>query len=144
MPNIRKASFAVALAALPVFAGALTLQISNPAANAEAKAKNAAALVQVLACHSPEKTIVTAAAIGSNSQVIPLKVFPLSVPGLYAVIREWPQTGSWVIKFVAANPDYKNYATGALVPYKDSNVEWSQAKSYFHEPNAQDVNGLLK
>jgi len=147
MQRICKPLLVAACVALPLLAGALTLQIGNPIANPEAQSRHAVAIAQVLACHSPEKTTVTAAAIGivnGRQQVIPLKVFALSQSGMYAVTHEWPENGEWVIKFVATNSEYKNYATGALIPAKDSTVEWTQAKNYFREPNSQDVSAFLK
>jgi hypothetical protein len=71
-------------------------------------------------------------------------VLALSKPGMYAVTHEWPEKGEWVIKFVVTNPDYKNYATGALIPAKGNRVEWKQAKNYFREPNTEDVSSLLR
>ena len=82
--------------------------------------------------------------VDGKQQVIPLKVLALSKSGMYAVTHEWPEKGDWVIKFVVTNPDYKNYATGALIPAKGNAVEWMQAKNYFHEPNTEEVNGFLK
>ena len=145
--KLGRAIFVLAFTVVPLFAGALTLQIGNPSASKEAQSKNAAAVVEVLACHSPEKTTVTATAIGSvdgKQQIVLLKVLALSKSGMYAVTHEWPEKGEWVIKFVATNPDYRNYATGALIPTKGNTVEWMQAKNYFHEPNAEDVSNFLK
>jgi hypothetical protein len=142
-----KAILGITCMAIPLFAGALTLQIGNPAANPEAQSIKAAVVAQVLACHSPEKTTITAEAIGmvdGKQQTIQLKVLALAKPGMYAVTHEWPQTGTWVVKFVATNPEYKNYATGALIPAKGNTVEWMQAKNYFHDPNSEEVASLLQ
>ncbi|HEX3727046.1 MAG TPA: hypothetical protein VHV08_12415, partial [Pirellulales bacterium] len=116
MQKAWKLALVSSLAVLPILAGALVLQIGNPAGNPEARAKNAAIVARITSCHSPEKTIVTATATGSvdgRQQSMPLKVISLSTPGTYAVTHEWPEQGAWVIKFEATNPDYKNYATGA-------------------------------
>ena len=137
--KIWKLGFVSSLAALPMLAGALIIQIGNPAANLEAQAKHAAIVARITACHSPEKTIVTAKATGSvdgRQQSIPLHVISLSTPGTYAVTHEWPEQGDWVIQFEATNPDYKNYATGARVEVNGNTVEWTKVKPYVRASNS--------
>ncbi len=115
---MRKLLMAVILAA-PLFAGALILQVDDPRSNPEAIAKKAVVVAHITACHSPEKTTVTATAEGlvnGQSQAIPLKVINLSQPGTFAVSRRWPDQGAWTVKMIATNPDYPNYATTLLVP----------------------------
>jgi hypothetical protein len=139
MQKAWRLAFASSLAVLPVLAGALAVQIGNPAANPEAQAKNAAIVARITACHSPEKTILTATARGSvdgKQQSIPLKVISLSTAGTFAVTHEWPEQGAWVVTFEATNPDYKNYATGASVRVNGNTVEWTAVKQYFRAPNS--------
>jgi hypothetical protein len=130
-----------------LFAGALVLQIGNPAVNPEALAKNAVLVARITACHSPEKVHVTATAEGivdGSRQSIPLNVISLSSPGTFAVTREWPHKGAWVVKMVATNPDYKNYATGVLVPAEGDTVRWTAAKQYFRAPTPEDIAAVLE
>ena len=137
---------AIAAVGLPLFAGALIVEVGNPAANPEAVAKHAVLAVRTTACHSPEKTSLTATAEGvidGQRRSIPLKLIPLSTPGTFAVTREWPSGGTWAVKFVARNPEYQNYATGALVRFDGTSAEWASVKHYFHEPSADDVDGML-
>lgn len=136
----------VLVIALPVFAGALTLGIGNPVTNPEAQSKNAVLLARTTACHSPEKSKLTATAEGFVNGVhrsIPLKVIPLSTSGTFVVTREWPPTGKWAVRIVATNPEYKNYATGVLVPLDGNSVEWTSIKHYFHEPTDEELASLL-
>jgi hypothetical protein len=108
------AVLATGFVAAPVFAGALTLQADDPTTNPEAVAKHAVVAAHTTACVSPEKTVVTATAEGivdGKRITLPLKVIRLSQPGAFAVAREWPAGGAWVVKMIATNPDYKNYAT---------------------------------
>jgi len=117
---MRKLLIAAILAA-PLFAGALTLQVDDPRSNPEAMAKNAVVVTHITACHSPEKTTVTATAEGlvnGQRQTIPLKVVSLSQPGAFAVSRQWPQQGTWTVKMTATNPDYPNYSNSVTVPLK--------------------------
>jgi hypothetical protein len=117
---MRKLLIAAILAA-PLFAGGLTLQVDDPRSNREAIAKNAVIVAHITACHSPEKTTVTAVAEGmvdGQRQSIPLKVINLSEPGAFAISRQWPQQGTWTVKMTATNPDYPNYANSIVVPLK--------------------------
>jgi hypothetical protein len=117
---MRKLLIAAILAA-PLFAGALTLQMDDARSSPEAIAKNAVVVAHITACHSPEKTTVTAVAEGlvnGQRQTIPLKVVNLSQPGTFAIARQWPQQGTWTVKMTVTNPDYPNYANSLTVPLK--------------------------
>jgi len=133
--------------AAPLFAGALTLEAGDPKANPEAQAKNAVVVARITACHSPEKTVVKATAeglVGGKRETIPLNVMSLSTPGTYAVSRQWPREGVWTIRLVATNPDYKDYATGMVVPLKNDMYTGTGAKQFFHAPTEDEVNTSLK
>jgi hypothetical protein len=130
------------LAAFPIFAGALRLEVSDPAANPEATKAHAVLVVMSTACHSPEKTNVVATAEGVVNGVrksIPVKVIALSTAGTFAVVREWPEQGTWAIKLVATNPEYTNYATSVLVPVRNKEVQVAAAKHYYHAPTDAEV-----
>jgi hypothetical protein len=125
------AAISAALLAAPLFAGALLL---------EATAKDAGVTAHITACHSPEKTVVTATAEGlvdGKRESIPLKVTNLATPGTYEVTRQWPREGVWAIRLVATNPEYKNYATGIVVSRTGS-------KQFFHRPTEEEVSSVLK
>jgi hypothetical protein len=147
MRTLRRALLAVPiLAAAPLWAGGMWLQIGNPAANPEATAKQAVLVARITACHSPEKTALTATAEGltnSGRQSIPLKVIPLSKPDSFAVTREWPQSGEWVVKIVATNPEYKNYATSVLIPMGNDSFNWTAVKYYPRAPTTAEVDAAL-
>lgn len=135
--------FALAFVAVPVFAGALTLQVDDIKTNPEARAQNAAVAVHTTACHSPEKTTVTAFAEGianGQRQTIPLKVIHLSSPGAFAVAQQWPREGTWAVKMIATNPEYKDYATAIVVPIHNK----ATAKVFYHAPSAEEIDSVLK
>lgn len=74
--------------AVPMFAGALTLQVDDSKTNADA------IVARITACHSPEKTTVTAFAEGvvnGQRQSITLKVSRLSEPSVFSAARNWPK-----------------------------------------------------
>ena len=146
-PEVLIAVLASALLAAPLFAGALTLEVADPNANPDAQAKHAAVMVRTTACNSPEKTSVIATAEGivaGKRQTIPLQVIALSAPGVFAVTRRWPREGVWTVRFVATNPDYKNYATGVVVPMRDGVYNAAAAKHFYHVPTDDEVSSVLK
>ena len=145
MRTFWKTLLAVSIAT-PIFAGALTLEIGNPANSPEAKAKHVVLLARITACHSPEKTDITATAEGlvdGSRKSIPLTVIRLSTPGTFGVAREWPDQGVWAVQMIATNPDYKNYATGILAPVERDFIRWAAVKHYFHAPAAAEIGSVL-
>jgi hypothetical protein len=116
------------------------LDIGNPSANQEAVAKHAVLVARMTACNSPEKTTVTASAEGvvdGMRKSIPLKIVPLSTAGTYAITREWPTEGSWAVRMVATNPDYKDYTASVLVPLDNGALQWASVKHYYRHPPAE-------
>jgi hypothetical protein len=147
MRKVLIAVLATGFAAAPIFAGALTLQADDPTTNSEAVAKNAVVLAHTTACVSPEKTVITAAAEGivdGKRVTLPLKVIRLSQPGAFAVAREWPGGGAWVVKMIATNPDYKNYSTSIVVPADSGAAGRARAKVFYHAPSEDEIDSVLK
>lgn len=146
MNSMWRPLLALCVLSFPLFAGALLLEVSDPAGNPEALSHHAVLVVRTTACHSPGKTTVSATAEGilnGARQSIPLKVISLSTPGSFAVVREWPQRGTWAIKMAATNPDYKDYATSVVVPVRYGSVQLAAAKHYFHAPSDAEVSAAL-
>ena len=146
MRTVVNSLVAVLVAALPLVAGALMLEIGNPATNPEARSKHAVLVARTTACHSPEKTSMTATAEGvvdGQRRSMPLKLIRLSTPGTFAIAREWPSAGTWVVKIVARNEEYKDYATGAVARFEANSVGWASVKHYFHEPTSEEVAAML-
>jgi len=146
MKVLMKTAFALPVLVLPLFAGALLLEVGDPVANPEAVRNHAVLLARTTACHSPGETTVAATAEGvvnGMRKSIPLKVITLSTAGTFAVARQWPEQGRWVIQLVATNPEYKNYATSVLVPITNDGVELSAARHYFHAPTDAEVSLAL-
>jgi len=146
MKLFHKPLFALSILAVPLFAGALLLEVGNPASNPEAMKNHAILVARITACHAPGETTVTATAEGVVDGVrksIPLKVISLSASGTFAVAREWPEQGAWAIKLVATNPEYRDYATSVLVPIRNDSVQLSAAKHYFRRPTDAEVSLAL-
>jgi hypothetical protein len=142
MRTLWKSMVALPMLSAAVFAGALTLEIGNPAANPEAQAKGAVVVARITACHSPEKTTVTASAEGvvnGTRKSIPLKVMPLSTAGTFAITPGWPEQGDWAVRMIAMNPEYKNYSTGVVVPIENNSAQLAKVKHYYHAPTEDEV-----
>jgi len=142
MKNLKKYSIALSILAVPLLAGALRVEVGSPAGNQEALAKQAVLVVRTTACHSPEKTTMTATAEGvvnGTRKSIPLKLISLSMPGTFAVTRQWPEQGTWAVKAIATNPEYKDYATSAVVPVEKNTAQWAAVKHYYHAPSEAEV-----
>ena len=74
---------------------------------------------------------------------IPLKLLSLSAAGTFAVTREWPDEGTWVIKMVAVNPEYRDYATSAVVPIRNNAAETHAIRRYYHAPTENELSMSL-
>jgi hypothetical protein len=142
MNSVWKVLVALGVSSVPLLAGALVLQVGDPASNPEAMKNHSVLVARITACQSPEKTTVSATAEGMVNGVrrsVPLKVVSLSAPGTFGVTREWPAEGTWVIKMVATNPVYKDYATSVVILVRNQAVQLSTAKHYFHAATDAEV-----
>ena len=64
MRSLWNSLLALSILAAPLLAGALRLEVGNPATNQEALAQHAVLVAWTTACHSPQKTSLTATAEG--------------------------------------------------------------------------------
>ncbi len=144
--KLLQSTLCLTLSAIPLLAGALTLETTNPASNPEATSIGAVLTARITACHSPEKTTVQATAEGmvnGSRRSLRLTVIRLHTPGTFAVKREWPTTGTWAVRLVASNPDYHDYKTGVVVPISAGTVKWASAEHFSREPLASDADTFL-
>ena len=137
---------AVSIVVPSLFAGTLAMQIGNPAGNSEAQAKKAVLIARVTACQSPDKTVISATAEGDENGIrrsIPLQIIRLTTPGTFAVAHEWPEHGTWAVKLIATNPEYKDYATGVVVPFERNSFQWADIKRFSHRPTDSEMTKIL-
>ncbi len=126
-------------------AGGFLLEIGKPEANPEALQYHAVLQVRGYGCVSPEKTTLSAMAIGmvdGRRQEIALKLLPLKTQGLYAVTRQWPSGGSWVIVLSASNPAF-SWHPSAIVKTAGDGVDWRDITRLPHSPSAQEIDEAL-
>ncbi len=139
-------SLAAALATgASLLAGGFLLQVGNPSANPEAKAQHAVLVVRGYACTNPEKVTVTATAEGivnGKRETIPLKLTTLSAQGTYALTRQWPEEGEWVIALVGSNPKYQ-WQPASIVHVVGDTADFTSVRQLNHPPSATEVEAAL-
>ncbi len=134
MTNYWKGASLALLSAL-LMGGGLHLEVGNPAANAEAKALGAIAVSRVTACSRPGESTVTASAVRVKNGTIertPLKVVPLSIPGIFAIVGR--VEGPAAIEMSVQNPEYEDYRPRLLVRVGAAGIEWSSLKRFYDGP----------
>jgi len=138
------AAAAVAALGSQLWAGGFWLQLGNPEANAEARNANAVLVIKAVGCADPANAHVTARAVGmvdGKRQAIPLKLAALSEPGTYALARQWPEQGKWVIELTGKNGAM---FTNTLVSAGPSGVDRLHAKAEMKPFSADDVEAMLR
>jgi hypothetical protein len=133
----------LALAA-QLFAGGFYLQIGNPEASKEAQQAGAVLTVKAWGCHDPAMAKVTATAIGvvnGQRREMPLKMVPLSSPGMFAITQHWPTDGKWVIRLEGRNGEQ---FTNSLVGVTAGGVDRGRFREDMHQFSPADVEAMLK
>ncbi|MBV9158209.1 MAG: hypothetical protein JO097_18230 [Acidobacteriaceae bacterium] len=144
--KIRIMAFAGALMTAGVLlAGGFALGIGKPSANPEAQAKSAVLVVVGYACHDADKTSVTATAEGivnGKRETIPLKLIVLSGQSTYAVTRQWPAEGKWVITLVEANSKF-NGQPSAILRVDGDTVDFAGVTRLTRAPEKTEIEAAL-
>lgn len=123
--------------------GGFYLQLGNPKASVEARAKNAVLTVLATGCHEPEKAALSGNAIGmegSRRRTIPLKLDRLKAPGMFALSQQWPAEGRWVLEIIGEN---KGMTTSAVLIAGPDGVDRTSAKFYSRRPGASEIDAAL-
>ena len=141
MQKLRIVSFLTLAGQL--FAGGFWFQLGNPDASPEARRNHAVVIVKAVGCHDPAAAQISADAIGmvdGKRQAVPLKLIPLSDPGAYALTRQWPPTGRWVIRLTGKNGEL---FTNTLIGAGPDGVDRLHARSDTKPFTESDVDALL-
>ena len=83
---------------------AFSLQIAGAVAGQTAHLKRAAFVCRSHGCADPANVEVTGKAEGrvnGQRRTLPLRIAAASTPGVFAVNREWPVDGVWIINLAA-------------------------------------------
>ncbi len=138
------AALAVVALSAQLQAGGFWLTLGNPDASGEARAMHAVATVKAFGCHNPADATITGIAIGvldGKRQTIPLKLTRLREPGMYAVARQWPSEGRWVVQFTGR---YNGAVASTLAPAGPNGVDRFQKKELRGEPGESDIRAMLE
>jgi len=131
-------------AAASLVAGGFVLQIGKPSANPEAQAKNAVLVVRGFSCAEPEKTRVTGSAEGfvnGKRESVALNLIPITGQSTYAVAKQWPSEGRWVLAFTMTNPRMGQQS--AMVKVDSGTVDWAGISRLGHAPTQEDLAAAL-
>ena len=136
---------AFAAFALPLFGGGFHLNVKPASASQDARAKNAAIVAILSGCHEADKGTVTATAEGvvdGTRKTLPLKVIVLNQPGWFAVERQWPESGRWVVVLSARHPAF-SAPTITAVPIVENAPQFSRSKYENKRPLSEAEFALL-
>jgi hypothetical protein len=125
-------------------AGGLWVVLGNPQANPQAQAMKAFVTAKMAGCHEPQKAKLTAAAIGEVHGVrktIQLRLAPLAEPGAYALTRQWPAGGKWVLQFTG---EENGVLTSSVIAVGADGVDRSTLRSAMRAPAQEDIEALLR
>jgi len=146
-------SFMVALAAAAAYAGGH--QISAQAAPYDIAKRGGALVVSLTNCGLPSSGTMSGTAeglINGRRQSIPLKLLKTSKRGVYAVTRQWPIEGTWVLRLESRGP----HPVGALVELRPehaaaaaggapaSGVAIASVRTFYHAVDASEVETSLR
>ncbi len=145
MSRIRQLGVGLLLSAAVklAFAGGFFLSLGNPAAAGDPKARDAFVTVRADGCGMPSLARISGKAEGlvnGRRQSVPLKLTALSSKGLYAVPREWPAEGVWVLTLTGS---YLGRTTSAVIPVTSEGFRRDLAKFFPHAPAKADIEAVL-
>ncbi len=138
------AALAVTAMAAQLHAGGFWLTLGHPEASKEARALNAAVTVKTMGCEDPVKNAtVSGNAIGivdGKRRTIPLKLTPLREPGMFAVAKQWPDQGRWIVQFIGRSG---SAVTTTLAPVGPEGVDRYAKKQMNGEASEAQISALL-
>lgn len=136
---------AAALAtATALIAGGIVLDIGKPV-SPEAQAKNALLVVHGWSCIGQENTTISGTAEGvvnGRHESLHLTLIPLKAQGVYAVTRQWPAEGNWVLTFVMQNPRFAS-PRSAMVKLDNGSVDWAAVQQFNGAPSKTQIEAAL-
>lgn len=144
---VSRSLFTAAAASLALsatlMAGGFHLIVGNPEASPQAKAAKAVFTVKAVGCADPAKAELTATATGfidGKRQTIPVRLARLDDAGFYAVSRQWPAEGKWVVQVTALSG---TAVASILIPSTETGVDRARAKLMHQHPTSAEVDALL-
>jgi hypothetical protein len=126
-------------------AGELSLEIGSPVATRDFRAKAAVFAVRSKGCADLASFKLSGAAEGvvsGDRQTVPLKrILAMPTAGVFAVVREWPLEGAWVVSLVA---ECGEATAGALVPVGERTFVRETAKFFPRAATSEEIEAGLR
>ena len=130
--------------AMTASAEEFSLQIGSPVAARTSHMKSASFVFRTKGCADPAKSDVSATAEGlvhGERRSVRLKVAPASTPGVYAIFREWPAEGVWVVHLTGRCSES---AAGAIVAIGPRGFIREQSKFFPRPATDAEIDNFLK
>jgi hypothetical protein len=121
-----------------------SIQIAGPVAAQNYQMKSSAFVFRTLGCAEPAKAQVTAKAEGRVSgerRSIALKVSQATAPGVYAVFRQWPVEGPWIVNITA---HCGSTSAAALVATNAKGFVRESSKFFSRPASESEIESALK
>lgn len=125
-------------------AGGLWVVLGSPQASPQAQSMKAYVTAKLAGCHEPEKAKLSAVAIGEVNGIrktVKLKLTPLVEPGFYALKRQWPKAGRWVLQFTG---EENGRLTSSVIAAGPDGVDRGTLRSAMRAPTPDDVEALFR
>jgi hypothetical protein len=100
--------------ASPALAGGFQLSVETPTGSTDAQLKDAVLIARTYGCHQPADAKLSATAegfVGGSRKSLPLELRSIG-SGVYAIKRQWPSEGTWVLALTGA---YNGMTSSVLV-----------------------------
>lgn len=121
-----------------------SLQIAGAVAGQGPHLKGASFVFRSLGCPDAGKVEVTAKAEGRvdrQRRTMPLKTVPSPAPGAFAIFREWPAGGTWVVSLAAK---CGTLTAGALVVPGANGPDRDRSKFLARAATESEIEAALK
>ena len=151
MEMVKTTLLAVVLATASASGKDFSLTIGNPVAvalpdgvNPVVKKKDAGMAVRVENCADVASSHVTATAEGivnGARRSVPLRLVAATTPGAYAVSRDWPWEGAWVVHLTG---HCGASTASAVVPFGPNGFIRESSKFFPRAATAAEVEAILK
>jgi len=134
----------LALAAAVTFAQTFTFTIGSPVAAQDGRAKQSAFVFRTEGCADTTKLRVDGTAEGivqGARRSVPLRLAPMSTPGVYAVYQTWSSEGAWVVNL---HGTCAAATAGAVIPFRANSFIRASSKFFPRPATAAEVDAALQ
>jgi hypothetical protein len=145
MEMVKTTCFALLLASSG-WAADFSLTIGNPVAAALADGvvkKDVSMAVRAESCADPAKVQITGTAEGivnGARRSVPVRLVPAAAAGAFAVSRDWPQQGAWVVNLTG---HCGSSTASAVVPFGPNGFLRESTKFFPRAATAAEVESVL-